>query len=123
MCDSERLEREWRSFITDMITSAEAVLSFTDGLDIDQFQNDELRYKATLWDLRIIGEAASKTPEEVKDKYPMIPWGEIIGMRNRITHAYERIDTDIVWDTIKTDIPQMLADLRELSRRLDEGEV
>ena len=121
MSDSDRPEREWRSFITDMITSAEAVLSFTEGLDIDQFQNDELTYKATLWDLRIIGEAASRIPEEVKDKHGEIPWGEIIGMRNRITHAYEAIDTDIVWDTIKTDIPKMLTDLKELSKRLDDN--
>lgn len=67
MCDDARTEREWRSFLTDMIKSGEAVLSFTDGLDIDQFQNDELIHKATLWDLRIIGDAASNVPEEVKD--------------------------------------------------------
>ena len=121
MSEREKPEREWRSFITDMVASGEAVLSFTDSLDINQFQNDELRYKATLWDLRIIGEAASKIPEEVKDKYPMIPWGEVVGMRNRITHAYEAIDTDIVWDTIKTDIPKMLTDLREMLNQIDDN--
>ena len=110
MCDSAKPEREWRSFITDMIASGEAVLSFTYGLDIHQFQNDELRYKATLWDLRIIGEAASNIPEEVKDMSRKIPWGEIVGMRNRITHAYEAIDTDI---------PSMLEDIREILKGID----
>ena len=41
-------------------------------------------------------------------------------MRNRITHAYEAIDTDIIWDTIKTDIPKMLADLRNLLNQIDQ---
>ena len=43
----------------------------------------------------------------------------MIGMRNRINHAYEAIDVDIVWDTIKTDIPQMLTDLRILLNQID----
>lgn len=121
MSDVGNPEREWRSFITDMITSGEEVLSFTDGLNIDQFQNDELTLKATLWDLRVIGEAASNVPEDVKTNYTTIPWGEIIGMSNHITYAYKAIDTNIVWDTIKTDIPPMLADLREILKRIDDS--
>ena len=120
MSDREKPERGWRSFISDMIASGESVLAFTDGMNVEEFVNDERTYKATLWDLRIIGEAATNIPQEVRNVNSEIPWGEIIAMRNRITHAYEAIDVDIVWDTIKTDIPQMLADLRELSKRLDE---
>ena len=122
MCEGENPRREWRSFVTDMIESAESVLSFTAGLGIDGFQNDERTYKATLWDLRIIGEAANSVPDEVRERCQTIPWGEIVGMRNRITHAYESIDVDIVWDAIKNDIPQMLLDLRELLEHNEEGE-
>ncbi len=116
-------DREWRSFITDMIESGEEVLKFTDGIDFDEFVNDQRTYKATLWDLRIIGEAATRIPQEVRNTNPEFPWNEIIAMRHRITHAYEAIDVDIVWDTIQTDIPKMLSDLRELSRRLDEEQI
>ncbi len=44
----------------------------------------------------------------------------MIGMRNRITHAYEAIDVNIVWDTIKNVVPKLLADLRELLKQIDE---
>ena len=121
MCEEERPDREWRSFLTDMIERGESVLSFTHGLNVNEFQNDERTYKATLWDLSIIGEAARRIPVEVRKANPQIDWRQMIGMRNRITHAYEAIDVDIVWDTIKTDIPQMLVDLRGLLKRIDDN--
>ena len=121
MCDGEKPERGWRPFISDMIASGEAVLAFTDGLDIEEFVNDELKYKATLWDIGIIGEAARHIPQEIRSSNPDIPWGEIVGMRDRIMHGYQAIDTDIVWDTIKTDIPKMLINLREMLKRIDDN--
>ena len=123
MSDGEKPERGWRSFISDMIASGESVLAFTEGLDVEEFVNDERTYKATLWDIRIIGEAATRIPQEIQNVNSEIPWGEIIAMRHRITHGYQAIDIDVVWDTIQTDIPKMLADLRELLNRIDEGEV
>lgn len=103
-----------------MIESGEEILKFTDDIDFDEFVDDQRTYKATLWDLRIIGEAATRIPPEVRNTNSEFPWSEIIAMRHRITHAYEAIDTDIVWDTIKTDIPNLLHDLKELSKRLGE---
>lgn len=120
MSDGERPERGWWSFISDMIASGESILAFTDGMNVEEFVNDQRTYKATLWDLRIIGEAATHIPKEVRNTNPEFPWSEVIAMRNRIIHAYEAIDVDIVWDTVKTDIPQMIIDLRELSKRLEE---
>ncbi len=89
-------------------------------MNVNEFQNDELIHKAALWDLSIIGEAPRRIPVEVRKANPQIDWHQIIAMRNRITHAYEAIDVDIVWDTIKTDIPKMLADLRILLNQIEE---
>ena len=112
-------DREWRSFITDMIEVGEKVLSYTDGMDADEFHNDRITYDATLWNLHIVGEAATHIPDEVREANQQVPWRQMIGMRNRITHAYEAIDVDIVWDTIKTDIPKLLCDLREMLKHID----
>ena len=120
MCEGEKSAREWRLFIAHMIESGEAVMSFTEGLDINDFQSDERTFKATLWDLRIIGEAATRIPDEIREANPHIQWRQMIGMRHRITHVYENTDVDIVWDTIKTDIPNMLIDLREMLKRIDD---
>ncbi len=123
MCESRKQDRGWRLYVADMIESCEAVLTFTDGLDVDEFVNDRLTYKATLWDLRIIGEAATHVPPGIREAAPDVEWAEIVGMRNQLTHGYLRIRDQIVWDTIKTDVPKLLCDLRDLLNQIDEGQV
>ena len=65
-------------------------------------------------DIEIIGEAASKLSQETRDKYPNIPWASIIAMRNRLIHAYFDIDPDRVWDTVKDDLPPLIAELEKI---------
>ena len=59
-------------------------------------------------DIEIIGEAASKVTDETKSKFPTISWASIIGMRNRLIHAYYDIDLDRVWDTVVDDLPSLI---------------
>ncbi len=58
--------------------------------------------------LEIIGEAANKVTNETRELLPLLPWHEIIGMRNRIIHAYDRVDYDVVWDTANLSIPRLI---------------
>jgi uncharacterized protein with HEPN domain len=69
--------------------------------------------------LEIIGEAASQVSKELREAVPEIPWFIIIGMRNRLIHAYFSINLDIVWSTSTEDIPPLIA---ELNRLLGEAE-
>ena len=62
----------------------------------------------------IIGEAASQISEELCEEVPEIPWSVIIGMRNRLVHAYFSINLDVVWSTSKDDIPTLIAELKKL---------
>ena len=57
--------------------------------------------------LEIIGEAAKRIPEQVRQRYPDIPWKGMAGMRDRIIHGYDNVDLQIVWDVVKRDIPQL----------------
>ena len=61
--------------------------------------------------LEIIGEAASKLSVETRVRYPDIPWPQIIGMRNRLIHAYFDINLDLMWDTLKEDLPSLIQTL------------
>jgi uncharacterized protein with HEPN domain len=67
-------------------------------------QNDRLS-RAVCRSLEIIGEACNKLSPDLKAAYPHIPWREMSDIRNRIIHHYFGIDYDIVWDTVKNDIP------------------
>ena len=113
--------REWQMFVEDMIEFCEKAISYTDGIEMDAFLKDEIRYEATLWNIRLIGEAATRVPAETQHATPSIEWAEIIGMRNQLTHGYFRTRHQIVWDTIKTDIPKLLSDLRKLLKQFDKG--
>ena len=64
-------------------------------VDLD---GDRMLTLALVKDIEIIGEAAGRISTDCKTKYPKIPWAQMIGMRNRLTHAYFEIDLDIVWE-------------------------
>lgn len=62
----------------------------------------------------IIGEAATQISEQLREDIPEIPWFVIIGMRNRLIHAYFSIDLDVVWSTSTRDIPLLIPQLSKL---------
>jgi uncharacterized protein with HEPN domain len=66
--------------------------------------------------LEIIGEAASKVSEKFKSEHPEIPWFEISGMHNRMIHAYYDVNLDIVWQTIKSDLTDLLKTIEKILR-------
>jgi len=64
--------------------------------------------------LEIIGEAATQVSQELCNSVPEIPWPVLIGMRNRLIHAYFSINLDIVWSTSTEDIPSLITELKKL---------
>jgi uncharacterized protein with HEPN domain len=70
--------------------------------------------------IEIIGEAASQISRELRDRSPGLPWTDVIGMRNRLVHAYFDIDPDIVWDTATQDLPPLVAELTKLLNKPEE---
>ncbi|MFG6177844.1 DUF86 domain-containing protein [Halomonas sp. THAF12] len=116
-----RPQREWRFYIGDMIGFAEKVLSYTEGLDQDSFLAHDLTYDATLRNLELIGEAATRIPDAVRHQYSQIPWRMIIATRNRLIHAYLGIDDDTVWSIIQDNIPQLLEQLNGIKIQHDSS--
>jgi len=64
--------------------------------------------------VEIVGEAASRVPADTQQRYPNIPWPQIIGMRNRLVHGYDIVDYDIVWSTVTQDLPPLIAELENI---------
>ena len=74
---------------------------------------------AVIKDIEIIGEAASKISENVKNNFGDVMWNEIIGIRNRLIHVYFDVDIDILWETVKNDIPNLFKQLLEIKNETD----
>lgn len=103
--------REWRFYLDDMIGFAGKVLVYTEGLDQAGFEASNLTYDATLRNLELIGEAATRIPDAVRARHPDIPWRLIIATRNRLIHGYLGIDNDTIWSIVRDEIPQLLVQL------------
>ena len=112
---SERAGREWRFYLQDMITFADKVVIYTDGMDQSGFVGSGLNYDATVRNLELIGEAATHIPDDVCKANPQIPWRRIIATRNRLIHGYLGIDNDTLWSIIRDDIPPLLPQLHKLN--------
>ncbi len=97
-------ERILLDYLNDILESISDIREFTAGMTTESFSGDKKTIKAVVRSLEVIGEAAGKIPDQIRDRYPEIPWQEITGMRNRLIHEYFGIDLDIVWQTIEEDL-------------------
>jgi len=61
--------------------------------------------------LEIVGEAASRTTLEERNRYPSVPWAQISALRNRLIHGYDSIDFDVLWQIVSDDLPQLIAQI------------
>ena len=120
---SESMQREWRFYVTDMIDFAEKVVAYTDGLDQENFVVSGLNYDATVHNLILLGEAATRIPERVRVFAGEIDWRQIIGTRNRLIHCYTGINNDIVWSIIRDEIPVLLKQLNALKKAANEKKI
>lgn len=84
------------------------------GLDFQHFKWDYKTVDAVIRNFEIIGEASKKLPDQIKHKYPNIPWEEIYRLRNRISHEYFGIDYEIIWDISTNHLPQNLLDVLDV---------
>jgi uncharacterized protein with HEPN domain len=107
-------KRSHRLLLEDIIGSANKILTYTEGLSYEQFLADDKTIDAVIRNFEIIGEAANRLPEEIRDRYPNIDWHRIRGFRNRIVHDYMGIDYKIVWLIKENFLPPMIIEIRNI---------
>lgn len=106
--------RDYKLYLKDILEAMEAIEKFMEGVDFDKFQIDDKTSSAVVRKLEIIGEAAKQVPDYITQRYPEIPWKEMAGMRDRLTHFYFGIDYKLVWITVKERIPQIIPLIKKI---------
>jgi uncharacterized protein with HEPN domain len=109
------MRAEDRVRLRHMVEAAESAGQFMTGRQRTDLDDDRMLLFAVVHAIEILGEAASKISEETRATHTGIPWRAIIGMHNRLIHAYFEINTAIVWQTVTQEIPALLPQLRALA--------
>ncbi len=97
-----------------MLDYARTTMQFTFNKTRTNLNNDMQLALAIMKGIEIIGEAAANISQKTKDQLTQFDWADIVGMRNRLVHVYFNIDFDIIWDTVKNDIPILIEDLEKI---------
>lgn len=79
------------------------------GLTREQFLEDTDIQDATAYRILAIGEAAKGLSTEFRERYPVVPWRDILAMRNFLAHEYFVRESEIIWETVQVGLPQLAA--------------
>lgn len=110
--------RDDRAYINEALDAIGRASAFMGELSLDAFLEDEKTQSAVVRQIEIVGEACGKVSRSLRAAHPEIPWAEIVAMRNYLIHEYFGVDPEMVWETVRQDLPGLAAALRGL---LEQG--
>lgn len=94
-----------QDYLRDILEAMDKAEEFTNGFDLVTFTEDDKTSFAVIRCLEIIGEAARKIPVDIRRRFIDIPWQSLAGMRDKLIHDYAGVSLEVVWRTVKEDIP------------------
>ena len=94
------------------------IIEHTENLTQAELENDEILTDSVMFRLIQVSENSDKLTEDFKSLHSNIPWRAMKGMRNRIVHEYGNVDLAVIYNTVKTDLPEILRALEEITEKL-----
>jgi len=101
------MKREITFYLKDILDAIENIGAFLKEVHKEDFLKNIEKQSAVIRQLEIIGEAAKNISNDLKRKYPNIPWKDIVGFRDIATHAYFRLNLTMVWEITQKDISDL----------------
>ena len=102
------------SYLMDIVDCIMDIHEFTKSIAYYQFENDKMRKLAVERQLEVIGQAANKISKETQNKIENVPWGNLIGLRNKLAHDYGDILAERIWTISKKSIQELLKELTKI---------
>jgi uncharacterized protein with HEPN domain len=106
--------RPEKLYLTDIVDAAQSIEKFLMGQDFEEFERNEMMNSAVLQKLTVIGEAAAHLPKEFTNRYPEVPWLDIVSFRNIAVHEYFAVRWDIVWVAATEEVPVLRGQVEKI---------
>jgi uncharacterized protein with HEPN domain len=106
------MTREYNDYLNDIFEAVLSIEEFVKGMTFEEFEKDKKTFFAVIRAFEVLGEAAKKIPQRVRQANPAIPWREMAGMRDKLIHEYFAVDARVLSKTIHTDIPRIKQTMR-----------
>ncbi len=110
-------ERSYLDFLKDIQSSIHLIHDYTSDLSYDEFKRDRKTVDAVVRNFEVIGEAANNLPDELKHEYDQVEWRGVINFCHVMIHDYFRVDTTLVWDTIRNNLPELQTQIESMLRQ------
>lgn len=111
------MSRDVRLYFEDIVTAYEKIERYTAGMTFEGFEGDERTFDAVVRNLEVVGEAAKRIPDEIKEQLPELEWRKVCGLRDVLAHGYFGIDAAIVWDVVSRKVPELSRTVRAFLER------
>jgi len=103
-----------RQSLADMLAAARKLRDYAQGTSRETLPAQPMRLDAVLYEIVVLGEAARRLSPEIRAAHSEVPWREIIGMRSVVTHGYDQIDDDELWQVLERDLPELMPKLEAI---------
>jgi len=108
-----------KAYLKHILDATFDIEKFTEDISKEKFYENKEKQYAVLRALEIIGEATKNLSRELKAKYSEVPWKDIAGMRDKLIHEYFGVNLELVWETIKSKLPELEKQISEILNELE----
>ncbi|NES23851.1 MAG: DUF86 domain-containing protein [Symploca sp. SIO3E6] len=95
------------TFLQDILEGIGDIENFTKQISFEEFTKNKEKIYAVQKAIELIGEAVKNIPDSVRNKYSYIPWRNIAGMRDKLSHQYWKVDLEVIWKVVEENLPEL----------------